>query len=175
MMLQQQTTMDQMDAVKFNNQLLDYDYGSDGEEAKGEGGQTSHQQQMQPVLQFPFNNFTKCLEDPNIIKQLQNIKQMDMQRYLSEMPGASNSMMDPQQSQSSGIKLANINNLRNLPIMVDKQDQDVELVGDIMSAEIIPCKLALTYAQSSQETQEQVPIKRQKSIRSEKKIAIKVP
>lgn len=130
--------MDQMDAVKFNNQLLDYDYGSDGEEAKGEGGQTSHQQQMQPVLQFPFNNFTKCLEDPNIIKQLQNIKQMDMQRYLSEMPGASNSMMDPQQSQSSGIKLANINNLRNLPIMVDKQDQDVELVGDIMSAEIIP-------------------------------------
>lgn len=100
----------------------------------------SHQQQhqMQPVLQFPFNNFTKCLEDPNIIKQLQNIKQMDMQRYLSEMPGASNSMMDPQQSQGSGITLANINSLRGLPPTTDKQDQDVELIGDIMPAEIIP-------------------------------------
>lgn len=140
MMLQQQSS--NMDAVKFNNQLLEYDYGSDGDEDKGDAGQMmSHQQhqlQMQPVLQFPFNNFTKCLEDPNIIKQLQNIKQMDMQRYLSEMPGGSNSMIDSQQSQGSGVTLANINSLRGLPPATDKQDQDVELIGDIMPAEIIP-------------------------------------
>lgn len=141
MMLQQQSTMDQManiEAVKFNNQLLEYDYGSDGDEEKGEGTHQPHQ--MQPILQFPFNNFTKCLEDPNIIKQLQNIKQMDMQRYLSEMPGASNSMIDSQQlqSQGGGLTLANINSLRSHPPMIEKQDQDVELIGDIMPAEIIP-------------------------------------
>lgn len=132
--------MSNMDSIKFNNQLLEYDYGSDGDEDKGEAGQmTSHQHQMPTVvLPYPFNNFSKCLEDPNILKQLQNIKNIDMQRYLNDMPGASNSMMDPQQSQNTGITLANINSLRGPPPMSDNKDQDVELVGEIMPAEIIP-------------------------------------
>lgn len=146
-MMQQQTSMDQMtamDSVKFNNQLLEYDYGSDGDEDKGDAGQLTlhqqhqqHQMQMPTVLPYPFNNFSKCLEDPNILKQLQNIKQIDMQRYLNDMPGASNSMMDAQQSQATGITLANINNLRGPPPMTENKDQDVELIGD-MPAEIIP-------------------------------------
>lgn len=142
MMMQQQSSMDQasLDAVKFNNQLLEYDYGSDGDDDKGDGAQShqhQHQMQMPAALPYPFNNFSKCLEDPNILKQLQNIKQLDMQRYLNDMPGASNPMMDAQQSQSSGITLANINNLRGPPPMIDNKDQDVELVGDL-PAEIIP-------------------------------------
>lgn len=137
MMQQQQSTMDQMESIKFNNQLLEYDYGSDGDDDKGDPGQMQHQMQMPTVLPYPFNNFSKCLEDPNILKQLQNIKQMDMQRYLNDMPQASNSMMDPQQSQASGITLANINSLRG-PQQIDNKDQDVELIGDIMPAEIIP-------------------------------------
>lgn len=136
--MQQQTSMDQMDAIKFNNQLLEYDYGSEGDEDKGDAAQmTSHQMQMPSGLPYPYTNISKCLEDPNVLKQLQNIKHMDMQRYLSEMPGAS-SMMDPQQVQSTGITLANINSLRGPPPMMDSKDQDVELVGDIMPAEIIP-------------------------------------
>lgn len=145
-MQQQQSSMDQMsnmDSIKFNNQLLEYDYGSDGDDDKGDAGQmTSHQHQHQMqmpqvVLPYPFNNFSKCLEDPNILKQLQNIKQIDMQRYLNDMPGASNSMIDPQQSQP-GITLANINSLRGPPPLIDNKDQDVELVGEILPAEIIP-------------------------------------
>ena len=137
MMMQQQSSMEQMDSIKFNNQLLEYDYGSDGDEDKGDAAQmASHQMQMTAGLPYAYN-FSKCLEDPNILKQLQNIKQMDMQRYLSEMPSAS-SMMDPHQTQSTGITLANINNLRGPPPMIDNKDQDVELVGDIMPAEIIP-------------------------------------
>lgn len=142
MMMQQQSTMDQiggMDSIKFNK-LLDYDYESDGDVDKGDGVQMAsyqHQmQQMPPVLPYSLNNFSKCLEDPNILKQLQNIKQIDMQRYLNDMPGASNSMMDAQQSQTTGITLANINSLRGPPL-IDNKDQDVELVGD-MQAEIIP-------------------------------------
>lgn len=143
MMQQQQSSMDQMsDGMKFNNQLLDYDYGSENDEDKGEPGQmTSHQHQLQMptvVLPFPYNNFSKCLEDPNVLKQLQNIKQIDMQRYLNDMPGASNSMMDAQQSQNQGITLANINSLRGPPPTIDSKDQDVELVGEILPAEIIP-------------------------------------
>lgn len=145
-MMQQQSSIDQaaMESVKFNNQLLEYDYGSEGDEDKGDAAQmTSHQHQHQTqmppvVLPYPFNNFSKCLEDPNILKQLQNIKNIDMQRYLNDMPGASNSMMDPQQTQNSGITLANINNLRGPPPMVDNKDQDVELVGEILPSEIIP-------------------------------------
>ena len=135
--------MSNMDSIKFNNQLLEYDYESDGDDDKGDVGQMTshqhqHQMQMPPVvLPYPYNNFSKCLEDPNILKQLQNIKNIDMQRYLNDMPGASNSMMDPQQSQNSGITLANINNLRGPPPMIDNKDQDVELVGE-MPAEIIP-------------------------------------
>lgn len=146
--MQQQSAMDQMggNSIQFNNQLLEYDYGSDGDEDKGEAVQmTSHQQhqqhmQMPTVLPYPFNSFSKCLEDPNILKQLQNIKQIDMQRYLNDMPGASNTMMDAQQqSQNTGITLANINSLRGPPQMIiDNKDQDVELIGDIMPAEIIP-------------------------------------
>lgn len=147
-MMMQQSSMDQltgMDSIKFNNQLLEYDYGSDGDEDKGDAAQMTshqhqqHQMQMPTVLPYPFNSFSKCLEDPNILKQLQNIKQIDMQRYLNEMPSASNAMMDAQQSQNTGITLANINNLRGPPPMIDNsKDQDVELVGDIMPAEIIP-------------------------------------
>lgn len=146
-MMQQQSTMEQMggNSIQFNNQLLEYDYGSDGDDDKGDGAQmTSHQHhqqhmQMPAVLPYPYNSFSKCLEDPNILKQLQNIKQIDMQRYLNDMPGASNAMMDVQQSQSTGITLANINSLRGPPQMIDiSKDQDVQLVGDIMPAEIIP-------------------------------------
>lgn len=138
--MQQQSALDQ-NSLPFNNQLLDYDYGSDGDDDKGDAMQmTSHQQHMQapPILPYPFNSFSKCLEDPNIIKQLQNIKQIDMQRYLNDMPGASNAMMDVQQSQNTGITLANINSLRGPPQMNDSKDQDVVLIGDIMPAEIIP-------------------------------------
>ncbi|CRK97577.1 CLUMA_CG010963, isoform A [Clunio marinus] len=142
MQQQQQSTMDQIagiDSIKFNNQLLEYDYGSEGDDDKGDAGQTvTHQHQMQmPVLPYPFNSFSKCLEDPNILKQLQNIKQIDMQRYLNDIPGASNSMMDQQQSQNSGLTLANINNLRGPPPINDSKDQDVELVGELLPAEII--------------------------------------
>lgn len=140
--MQQQQTEQNLESMKFNNQLLDYDYGSDGDEDKGDAAQMmshqhQHPMQMPAVLPYPYN-FTKCLEDPNVLKHLQTIKQMDVQRYLNDMPGASNSMMDPQQSQTTGITLANINNLRGPPPMNDNKDQDVELVGDIMPAEIIP-------------------------------------
>lgn len=74
---------------------------------------------------------------PNVLKNLQNIKQMDVQRNLNEIPSSSKSMMDPQQSQNMGITLANIDNLRGPPPNYNK-DQDVELVGDIMPAGIIP-------------------------------------
>lgn len=132
---QQSASLDNsgMEAMKFGNQLLDYDYGSDNNNDKvetlpGIGASTS-------FLQFPFNNFTKCLEDPNVLKQLQNIKQMDVQRYLNDIPSASGVMVDPQQQQGS-ITIANINSLRGPP-PPDSKDQDVEFIGDLVP-EVIP-------------------------------------
>lgn len=137
MLLQQQqsASLDNsgLDALKFGG--LDYDYGSDNNNDKGEQlpgiGPTSS------FLQFPFNNFTKCLEDPNVLKQLQNIKQMDVQRYLNDIPSASGAMIDPQQQQGS-ITIANINSLRGPPPPLDNKDQDVEFIGDLTVPEVIP-------------------------------------
>jgi RNA-binding protein 16 len=143
MMMQQ--TVDQMgnstlDSVKFNKQLLEYDYGSEGDEDKVDAMQLSMQQQYQAagMASGLSYQFTKCLEDPNILKQLQNINKIDVQRYLSELPGASSSMMMMEQPQSQGITLANINSLRGpQPIVDSNKDQDVELVGETLP-EVIP-------------------------------------
>lgn len=134
MLLQQQQSVS-LDNSALASQMLDYDYGSDNNNDKGETlpgiSATSS------FLQFPFNNFTKCLEDPNVLKQLQNIKQMDVQRYLNDIPSASGAMIDPQQQQGS-ITLANINSLRGPPPTTDSKDQDVEFIGDLTVPEVIP-------------------------------------
>ncbi|KAG5679948.1 hypothetical protein PVAND_009483 [Polypedilum vanderplanki] len=153
--MMQQQQVDQMggnstmDSVKFNKQLLEYDYGSDADDDKGvDAMQLSMQQQYQAAAAagmtsgLPYQ-FTKCLEDPNVLKQLQNINKIDVQRYLNELPGASNSMMmDSQQPQSQGITLANINSLRGpQPIIDNSKDQDVELISETM-AEVIPIDIS---------------------------------
>lgn len=149
MMMQQQNAdggTNNTESLKFK-QLLEYDYGS--EEEKNDAALQSsmmHQQYQASAMTtssattgLPYQ-FTKCLEDPNILKQLQSINKMDVQRYLSEMPSASNSMDHQQQQQqalqmSTGITLANINSLRaNQPSLIDNsgssKDQDVEFVGE---------------------------------------------
>lgn len=124
------------DSMKFK-QLLEYDYGSENEEDKNDGAQSAAlQQQYQATAMsgLPYQ-FTKCLEDPNILKQLQSINKIDVQRYLQEMPSASNSG-EQQTMQGTGITLANINSLRGPQTLIDiSKDQDVELVGE---PEIIP-------------------------------------
>jgi hypothetical protein len=142
MMMQQSADTNNSSATvdKFK-QLLEFDYGS--EEEKNDASLQSSLQQYQATMSsssgLPYQ-FTKCLEDPNILKQLQSINKIDVQRYLNEMPGASsNSMEQPLQmsTMSQGITLANINSLRGPQSMMDNsnKDQDVELVGE---PEIIP-------------------------------------
>lgn len=123
-----------MDSMKFAP-LMEYnDNGSDYDDDKVEPLQMSAGPNL---MHFPFNNFTKCLEDPNVLKQLQNIKQMDVQRYLNDIPsGTSGNLMDQQQPQGS-ITLANINSLRGPPPQ-DNKDQDVEFIADFSIPEVIP-------------------------------------
>ncbi|CAH1721085.1 unnamed protein product [Chironomus riparius] len=123
------------ESMKFK-QLLEYDYGSENEEDKNDALQSAALQQYQATAMsgIPYQ-FTKCLEDPNILKQLQSINKIDVQRYLQEMPAASNST-EQQPLQGSGITLANINSLRGPQTLIDiSKDQDVELVGE---PEVIP-------------------------------------
>lgn len=150
MMMQQnvESGNNSSESTKFK-QLLEYDYGS--EEEKNDGVMQSaamHQQYQATAMStssgLPYQ-FTKVLEDPNILKQLQSINKMDVQRYLNEMPAGSGSVEQQQQQQqqqqslqmSAGITLANINSLRNPQSLIDNssKDQDVELVGE---PEIIP-------------------------------------
>lgn len=126
-----------MESLKFK-QLLEYDYGSEEEKNEAILQSTAlHQQYQQATAMsgLPYQ-FTKVLEDPNILKQLQSINKMDVQRYLNEMPGVSNSV-EQQVQMSAGITLANINSLRGPQSLMDNsnKDQDVELVGE---PEIIP-------------------------------------
>jgi RNA-binding protein 16 len=139
LLLQQSASMDNsgMDSMKFAP-LMDYnDHGSDYDDDKVEPLPAAN------LMHFNnFNNFSKFLGDPNITKQLENIKQMDVQRYLNDIPsGASGSLIDPlqqqQQHQGSGITLANINSLRGPPPQ-DNKDQDVEFIADFSVPEVIP-------------------------------------
>lgn len=129
------------ESIKFNKQLLEYDYGSDGDEDKTDGMQMSMQYQAamsSSTMPLPYP-FSKVLEDPNIIKQLQNIKNIDVQRYLNEIPTSiGNTNMD-MNAQPPGLTLANINNLRGPQTinLIDNKDQDVEFVGDNLP-EVIP-------------------------------------
>ncbi|XP_070499881.1 SR-related and CTD-associated factor 8 isoform X2 [Chironomus tepperi] len=137
MMMQQSAEQmgNSAESMKFK-QLLEYDYGSENEEDKNDAAQSAALQQYQAnaMSGLPYQ-FTKCLEDPNILKQLQSINKMDVQRYLQEMPAASNST-EQQPLQGSGITLANINSLRGPQTLIDiSKDQDVELVGE---PEVIP-------------------------------------
>jgi RNA-binding protein 16 len=151
--MMQQSSIDQMnsnnaEAIKFNKQLLEYDYESENDEDKTNATQQmlmlqqQQQQQQQQQYQASVSSsalpypFAKCLDDPNILKQLQNINKIDVQRYLSEIPGASG-MMDQSSMQNTGITLANINSLRGPPPINVEKDQDVELIGDVMP-EVIP-------------------------------------
>lgn len=159
LMLQQQQSMDAtgvgasgLDSIKFNKQLLEFDYGSEGDEDKTDGMQNLQMQYQSamtsstmPTLPYQFN---KVLEDPNIIKQLQNIK--NIERYLNEIPSnivnVANNSMDMNVTQpvhSSGLTLANINNLRGpqtINLIDNSKDQDVEFVGGdtMMMSEVIP-------------------------------------
>jgi RNA-binding protein 16 len=130
LMMQQQTDSGST-SVAFNKQLLEFDYGSDNDEDK------TDQYQAASSNALPYQ-FSKVLEDPNIIKQLQNIKNIDVQRYLNEMP--SGNQMEMNTAPLGGITLANINTLRGPQTinLIESKDQDVEFIGDTMMTEVIP-------------------------------------
>lgn len=124
-----------LESMKFNKQLLEFDYGSEGDDDKLEASQF----QAGSSNTLPYHQFSKVLEDPNIIKQLQSIKNIDVQRYLNEMPSCSNSM---EANAAPHVYLANINTLRgpqtiNL-IDQERKDQDVEFIGGDSMLEVIP-------------------------------------
>lgn len=60
------------DSVKFNKKLLDYDYGDDEDDDK-----TSPRQSQQQALDN--NNITQLLNDPNVLRQLQNLQKLKQQ------------------------------------------------------------------------------------------------
>lgn len=133
-MMQQQTDNSGSTSVAFNKQLLEFDYGSEGDEDKAD----AMQYQAASSNALPYQ-FSKVLEDPNIIKQLQNIKNIDVQRYLNEMPSGNQMEMNAAPLMS-GITLANINTLRGPQTinLIESKDQDVEFIGDTMMSEVIP-------------------------------------
>jgi RNA-binding protein 16 len=149
LMMQQQSAVDSAvagashDSVKFNKQLLEFDYGSDGDEDKTDMMQMQQYQvaMSSSAMPLPYQ-FSKVLEDPNILKQLQNIKNIDVQRYLNEMPGTAgvSNDMNTQPMHGSGLTLANINSLRGpqtINLIDNSKDQDVEFIGG-GDAEVIP-------------------------------------
>lgn len=60
------------DSVKFNKKLLDYDYGDDEDDDK-----TSPRQSQQQALDN--SNITQLLNDPNVLRQLQNLQKLKQQ------------------------------------------------------------------------------------------------
>lgn len=63
-----------VDSVKFNKQLLDYDYGDDEDEDKGN---SPRQQQQSSGLDN--SNISQLLNDPNVLRQLQNLQKLKQQ------------------------------------------------------------------------------------------------
>lgn len=76
------------DSVKFNKKLLDYDYGDDEDDDKGQSPRQS-QQFSQSSSAIDNNNISQLLNDPNVLRQLHNLqklKQMEeKQSKLAEM------------------------------------------------------------------------------------------
>lgn len=64
------------DSVKFNKKLLDYDYGDDDDDDKG---QSPRQSQQQHSSSIDNSNITNLLNDPNVLRQLQNLQKLKQQ------------------------------------------------------------------------------------------------
>lgn len=79
------------DSVKFNKNLLDFDYGSDEDDDKQNSPHLQNQQQQKmsdPSNIFQNNNLAQFLSDPNVLKQLQTIqkfKQHEMEEKQTMM------------------------------------------------------------------------------------------
>lgn len=63
------------DSVKFNKKLLDYDYGEDEDEDKGQ----SPRQLQQQSSTLDNSNISQLLNDPNVLRQLQNLQKLKQQ------------------------------------------------------------------------------------------------
>lgn len=77
------------DSVKFNKNLLDYDYGDDEDDDNRGQSPRQSQQQSQSNSTIDNNNISQLLNDPNVLRQLHNLqklKQMEeKQSKLAEM------------------------------------------------------------------------------------------
>lgn len=85
----------QQDSVKFNKNLLDYDYGDDEEEDKPQTPRPQNVEVCVPYIlsvcfeslififyfSFPFqnNNIAQLLSDPNVLRQLQTLQKLKQQ------------------------------------------------------------------------------------------------
>lgn len=65
------------DSIKFNKKLLDYDYGDDDDDDKGQSPRQSQQQLQAAALDN--SNISQLLNDPNVLRQLQNLQKLKQQ------------------------------------------------------------------------------------------------
>lgn len=62
------------DSIKFNKKLLDYDYGDDEDDDKG-----LSPRQSQSSSGLDNSNISQLLNDPNVLRQLQNLQKLKQQ------------------------------------------------------------------------------------------------
>lgn len=65
------------DSVKFNKKLLDYDYDDEDDDDKIQSPRHSQQQQQTSTLDN--SNISQLLNDPNVLRQLQNLQKLQQQ------------------------------------------------------------------------------------------------
>lgn len=115
------------DSVKFNKKLLDYDYGDDDDDDKGQSPRQSQQQSSS----IDNSNISSLLNDPNVLRQLQNLQKLKQQEekqsklaemrmqeeafekqlatMLKKLPFANECDLTLKDSQMYGMQGANIN------------------------------------------------------------------
>lgn len=151
------------DSVKFNKKLLDYDYGDDEEEDKGNSPRQSQQQSS-----IDNNNISQLLNDPNVLRQLQNLQKLKQQEekqsklaemrlqeeafekqlatMLKKLPFANECDLSRQESQIYGMQNPNLNAIIQqqqsaMGLLASNAnadlDPEVELVSDDGKVEVI--------------------------------------
>lgn len=64
-----------VDTVKFNKKLLDYDYGDDDDDDKAQSPRSAQLH----TSGLDNSNITQLLNDPNVLRQLQNLQKLKQQ------------------------------------------------------------------------------------------------
>lgn len=105
------------DSVKFNKKLLDYDYGEDEDDDKNQSPR-----QNQSSSSLDNSNISHLLNDPNVLRQLQNLQKLKQQEEKQ-------SKLTEMRLQEEAFEKQLANMLKKLPFANECDLKDSQMYG----------------------------------------------